>query len=326
MRTAGAILATLARRLALGLLVIWLVATLTWVMARLAPGSTANILLGDYGDAEIRARLARAFGLDRPVWVQYLAWLRHLAAFDLGFSSLFRAPVAGVIAGRLPVTLALTLPALAISAWLSAFLGLAAGARTRSTLPSLLASAFCAAIPAYVVAQLLILVFALQLGWLPVQGLTDPRDGTTGAWDVVRHLVLPTLALTLEQLVMGWMFVRARVQAELRLDYVRTARAKGAGLALILRHHVWPNVALGYTHFVAARIGGLFAGAAVVENVFGLPGMGRLLVSAALARDVPLLAGIFLLTAALVVIANAIADALLSQLDPRAEDRRPHAA
>ena len=153
-----------------------------------------------------------------------------------------------------------------------------------------------------------------------MQGLSDARSSASGvtAWaETVHHLVLPTLTLALSQLVTLWLFLRARAGAEMSRQYLRTARAKGLTMAQTYRRHLWPNVRLGFLHFVAARIGSLLAGAVVIESVFGIAGMGRLVVSASLARDVPLVTGIFLLAASLVVLANIVADILTIFLEPR---------
>jgi len=176
------------------------------------------------------------------------------------------------------------------------------------------------AVPVYVLGHLLILIFSLKLSWLPMQGLSDPRSSSSGGAAVVetiRFLALPTATLAMSQLVVLWLFLRARAIEEINSPYLRTARAKGLTIAQTNRRHLWPNIRLGFLHFVAARMGSLLAGAAVIESVFGIAGMGRLVVSASLARDVPLVTGIFLLAATLVVLANMAADALTILLDPR---------
>ena len=319
-----------SRRLLLSLMTIWLVATLTFALVMFAPGDPVMALLGDDGDVDVRARAARSFGTDRPALTQYAAWMGRLARFDLGTSTSFRAPVGEVIRGRLPATLALMIPALLLSSALA--IAFALGARAAHGWRRAGAIAFGAmlcAIPVYVLAHGLILVFALQLHWLPIQGLGDPRLQTTGvaaALETARYLVLPTIALTLQQSVVLWLYLRARVAEEWRRLYLRTALAKGLSPGQATRRHLWPNVRLGLMHFIAARTGSLLAGAVLVETVFGIAGMGRLIVSASIARDVPLVTGIFLCVAAFVVAANFTADACTVFLDPRLEEERPNAA
>jgi peptide/nickel transport system permease protein len=315
------------RRAALGFLTVWLVATATFVLVSAAPGDPAAALLGDDGDAEARALLATSFGFDRPAFAQYVTWVGHLARFDLGTSISFRAPVTTVILDRLPATLSLMLPALLLSSLLGAVLGLPAAALRRGGLGSgaLVTGAVLAAVPVYVLGQSMILLFALWLGWFPLNGLSDARlssGGLDGALDTLRHLVLPTVTLALHQVVILWLFIRARAREEGRSGYFRTARAKGLTTAQAYRRHVWPNVQLGFLHFVAAELGSLLAGAVLVENVFGIAGMGRLVVSASLARDVPLAAGIFVLVASLVVVANVAADLVSTIVDPRLDESR----
>ena len=320
---------SVVQRLVLGLVTVWLVATISFTMAVMAPGDPVMALLGDDGDADVRARAARSFGTDRPAIVQYAAWMQRLARFDLGTSTSYRAPVGEVIRQRLPATLALMLPALLLSSVLAVAFALSASntqAWRRSVVVS--AGAVLSAIPVYVLAHGLILVFALKLQWLPMQGLGDPRSqaiGTAAVFETARYLVLPTAALTLQQLVVLWLYLRARVAEEGRRLYMRTALAKGLSPGQAVRRHLWPNVRLGFLHFVAARSGSLLAGAVLVESVFGIAGMGRLIVSASVARDVPLVTGIFLCVAALVVATNVAADACTVFLDPRLEAERPDA-
>jgi peptide/nickel transport system permease protein len=261
---------------------------------------------------------------------RYVVWIARLARLDLGTSASFRAPVGDVILGHLSPTVALMVPALLLSSIIAVMLGLATGAEQEAwrKAGTIALGAVLAALPIYVLAQALILIFSVELSWLPIQGLRDPRSVASGVADMLerlRHLILPVLTLTLSQLVFAWLFVRARVREESRNVYVRTARAKGASPWRVYRRHIWPNVRLGFSHFVAARLGGLLAGAVLVETVFGIAGMGRLVVSASLARDVPLVTGIFLCAAGLVVAANMAADALTGLLDPRAAEEHRHA-
>jgi peptide/nickel transport system permease protein len=314
----------------LGLLTVWLVATASFALVSAAPGDPAALLLGDDGDADARARAAKSFGLDRSAIAQYAAWMSRLARFDLGTSISFRAPVTTVILDRLPTTLSLMLPALLLSSLLAIVLGLRSAARKRGRRGSetLVTAAALAAIPVYVLGQLLILLFAIRLPWFPLHGLRDSHGssgGLDGILDALRHLVLPTATLALHHLVVLWLFVRARGLEERRSDYLRTARAKGLTLDQAYRRHVWPNIRLGFLHFVAAELGSLLGGAVLVENVFGIAGMGRLVVSASLARDIPLVTGIFVLVAGLVVATNVVADLVSTFFDPRLGERRRHA-
>jgi len=320
-----ATLIALGRRAALGLFTIWLVATVTFVLVMAAPGDPAALLIGEDGDAQVQAHAAQSFGTDRSAIVQYAGWIARLARLDLGTSISYRAPVSAVILERLPATIALMLPALLLSSATAAILGLATVPRGESLngRAAILMAAIVSAVPIYVLGHLFILMFSLKLGWFPMQGLSDPRSSLSGLLAVVetmRYLALPTATLAMSQFVVLWLFLRARAIEEISSSYLRTARAKGLTLAQTYRRHLWPNIRLGFLHFVAARMGSLLAGAVVVESVFGIAGMGRLVVSASLARDVPLVTGIFLMAATMVVVANIAADALTIFFDPRLDE------
>ena len=319
----------LSKRLLLGLVTVWLVATITFALIVMAPGDPMVALLGDDGDVDVSARAAHSFGTDQSAIAQYATWMGHLARLDLGTSTSFRAPVSDVIVGRLPATLALMVPALILSSALAVVFALAGRTdRGWRRIGTLAIGTVLSAMPVYVLAQGLILVFALKLPWMPMQGLGDPRFQATGAaaaLETTRYLVLPIAALTLQQLVVLWLFLRARIFEESRRPYLRTALAKGLSLGQATRRHLWPNARLGFLHFVAVRTGSLLAGAVLIENVFGIAGMGRLIVSASLARDIPLVTGVFLFVAMLVVVTNAVADAWTIFLDPRLEDDRSNA-
>jgi peptide/nickel transport system permease protein len=319
-----------ARRLALGLLTVWLIASVTFCLVITAPGDPVVALLGDDPDEDVRQRAALSFGTDQSAATQYALWIRRLARLDLGVSTSFRAPVDLVILDRLPTTLALVLPSVLLSSLLAVVVGMATAAQRRAwrTAGTIVLSTLFAAIPIYVLAHALIAIFAVKLSWLPMQGLRDAHSMASGIADIlerIRHFILPILTLMLHQLVFAWLYLRGRIRQESRSVYLRTARAKGLTSWQVYYRHLWPNIRLGFAHFVAARLGQLLAGAALVETVFGLAGMGRLVVTASLARDVPLVTGIFLFMAALVVLANMTADALTYLLDPRVADEERHA-
>jgi peptide/nickel transport system permease protein len=310
----------LLRRLLLAVPTLLVAATIAFGLAHLAPGSPATALGGDFGAPGLIEEIARIQGLDRPVPVIYGEWLWRLAQGDLGFSFRAQARVADLIRDRLPVTLTLTLSAILLSMLLGIWIGTMSAARGsgRCTVAGLAAFQ---ALPAYLVAQLLVLVFALWLGWLPIQGIGDPRAPPAGVLATLvertRYLLLPVLALALSQLGFVALLTRARLREELGRLYVTTARARGATEPAARRRHALPNALLPLLTLFGSRIGSLIGGALVIETVFALPGLGRLAVSAAIARDQPTVIGVVLVAALVIVLANLLVDLLHLWLDPR---------
>jgi peptide/nickel transport system permease protein len=304
---------------------LWAAATIAFVLAHLAPGSPAVALGGDFGAPGLIEDITRIQGLDRPVWAIYGEWLARLALGDLGFSFRAQARVADLIRDRLPVTLALMIPAIVFSMLIGVWLGSATARRTggRATVAALTAFQ---ALPGYIVAQVLVLLFAVHLGLLPIQGLEDPRAPPDGAWaflvERARHLALPVAALTLNQIAFVALLTRARMAEELGRVYVTTARAKGLTDAAVRRRHVLPNALLPLLTLFGSRIGALIGGALVVETMFALPGLGRLAVTAAIARDQPTVIGVVLVAALAIVVANLVVDLVHLRLDPRPRTRR----
>ena len=310
----------LLRRIVLGVVAVWLAATVAFVLVHAAPGGPAAALGGDFGAPGHLEEVTRAYGLDRPLPVLYTQWLGRLMAGDLGVSYRTQVPVLTLIAERAPVTIGLMLPALLLATVVGTGIGLAmAGMRGGSRIV-IGALAGLHAIPSYVVAQVLVLFLAVGLGWFPVQGLLDSRSSATGldrGIEVLRHLTLPVLALATAQLAFVGLLVRARVGEEMRKPYVVTALAKGLSESAAKRRHALPNAAPSLVTLVGWRFGAMVGGSVVIETVFALPGLGRLAVTSALARDIPTVIGIVLVTCAVVVAANVIVDLVAHWLDPR---------
>jgi oligopeptide transport system permease protein len=293
---------------------LFLIVTLAFVLVRLAPGGPF-----DQEQAlapEIKANLDRAYGLDLPLHRQYLRYLGGLAHGDLGPSMRLRDfTVNQLIATGLPVSLTLGALALALAVGLGVPLGLAAALRHNRladrALMALLALGL--AVPPYVTAPLLALVFGVYLRWLPVAGW---EPGTA------RDLVLPVIALALPTLAYIARLTRASVLEVLELPYVRTARAKGLPPAAVLLRHVLPPAltpVLGYLGPAAAAV---LTGSLVVETVFGLPGMGRFLVQGALNRDYTLVLGKVIVYAVLILLFNLVVDLVQGLMDPRVRHGR----
>ncbi|MEG1969715.1 MAG: ABC transporter permease [Burkholderiaceae bacterium] len=312
----------LARRLASAALMVWAAATLVFALATLAPGDPLTAIAGEHQSASTRAALSASLGLDRAWPARYLGWIAGLAAGDLGTAYSHSRPVLSVIAERLPVTLAVALPALAGAAIGAVLLALAGGRRPHA-LPARLSAALAlglSAMPVFWLARLLVQGASLELGWFPAQGLSDIRaehSGLAAALDLAWHLALPVAAVLLHQLAMLLLLTQGGLRQEAASDYFRTALAKGLTQEMALRRHALPLALAPVVALLGTRIGGLLTATALVEISFGLPGIGRLLVDATLARDHPLVLGVFVCVVLMTVLGNLLADLATRALDPR---------
>jgi peptide/nickel transport system permease protein len=294
---------------------------LTFFLIHLAPGDSVIALGGEHGDPGYYALIRAKFGLDRPLPEQFVVYVTHVIGGDLGTSFIHGRPVSGVIAERLPATLLLMSTALLLSTVAGVTLGTVAARRAHRSADLLLRSVALLghAIPPFWLAQVAILAIAVGTGILPVQGMTDARRSSVGlahVADVARHLVLPALVLAAGELALTTRLVRAALIEALGTDYVRTARAKGLPERRVTGHAL-RNALLPVVTMVGGRIGMLCAGAVLVEAVFAWPGVGHLLLASLLARDYPVLLGIFLLVSVSVVLANLLTDLVYGWLDPR---------
>lgn len=298
------------------------VGTLVFLLVHGAPGGPVVALAGEFVTAEYQAAVERLYGLDRPLGEQYLRFILLLLQGELGRSYTFNAPVADVILARLPATLLLIVPAIAISAvvgvWLAAVVARRrGGARDVGVIGCML---LCHAVPVFWLGQILLFVFAVRTELFPTHGMSDPRIAHTGvryAWDVAQHLVLPCLTLVLHQLAFTVFVARAALAEQMRRDYFTAALAKGLTLRQAEHRHALPNAMLPVVTLIGNRVGWLIAGTVLVENVFAWPGIGRLVVSASLGRDYPLIIGVTMLVAAVTLVANLITDLVYTLLDPR---------
>jgi ABC-type dipeptide/oligopeptide/nickel transport system permease component len=300
--------AFVARRLLLVLPTLLGVATLVFLFLRLVPGDPVEIMLGEWAAPADAAALRRDLGLDRPLPQQYLRFLVRAAEGDLGHSIVYRAPVTSVIASRYPATLALAAAALCFATGLAVPLGIAAALRPGTWLDRIARSASLAGVclPSLWLGPLLILVFSILLGWLPVSGTGGPA-----------HLVLPAATLGLGMSGVVVRQTRASMITALAEDYVRTARAKGAREWRVVGVHALRNALLPVTTVIGLQAGALLAGAIITETVFAWPGLGRLVVQAINARDYPLVQGCVLVIACSYVAVNAATDLLQGLIDPR---------
>lgn len=312
-----------AARVAAGVPLVAGVVTLVFVLVHAAPGDPTLALVGDFPvPDEYRAKIRETFGLDRPIAEQYVRYAWSLLGGDLGFSYAQRRPVLDVVLERAGATALLTGTALLVSTAAGVLLGALAARRPFSWLDHAIGGGSLVgfSVPVFWLGQIFILVFAVLLGWLPAQGMVSLRadpEGVGRMLDVAAHLILPATALGLRQVAMTARLVRASLLEVLSRDFIRSARAKGAGRARVLWGHALPNALLPVVTFVGYNLGFLLAGSALVETVFGWPGLGRLLYDSVFTRDYPVLLGIFLTVSLTVVAANILTDLVYGYLDPR---------
>lgn len=293
---------------------LWVVLTLVFLAVRALPGDAATIMGGIDTSAEQIAAIRENLGLAGTIASQYGDFLQDLVGGDLGASLRERRPVVDVLLDRLPVTLALAGMAFVISLVVGLGLGVAAGLRPGGLFDRLTTGFATAALalPEFWFGFLLILVFAVQLGWFPVLGL--PASGLN--WRASWHLLLPAITLAIPRAAQLARLTRAQVLEERRADYVRTARSKGLSSRVVTRH-ISANALPGVLPLLALELGGLLTGTIVVEQVFGLPGLGATILGAIAARDYPVVQGVTILAVVVYITVNWLADILQLLVDPR---------
>lgn len=323
-------LTILARRTAAALLLFWLVLTLTFALVRLAPGDPASLLVAPSASAADAARLRKELGLDAPVAVQYARWAAGVLRGDLGESISRRQPVTAVLREALPVSLALGGVSLALTFLIALPLGLWQGAqrgRAGDQVATVVTTVLAAA-PTFWLALALVALFTYgAAAWglpaalrLPAFGLRSPGvelQGWAAAADLVRHAILPVGILAAVGASGVTRYVRGSAIELLDADFVRTARAKGAGPARVHLRHVLANILPPVITLLALALPGVVAGSVFVESVFAWPGMGRTMLGAIAARDYPLVMGCAAVYGALVILANLTAEVVLPLVDPR---------
>lgn len=294
----------------------------SFVLVHLAPGDPIVALAGEHGDAEYYAFMRQRFGLDQPLPQQFLAYLRRAAAGDLGFSYVYGRSTIAVIGERLPATLLLTGSALLLAIAAAIPLAVLAARRSPGAVDSGISGVALGlySMPAFWIGQLAVLGFAYHLGLFPVEGMSNARSEARG-WphvlDVARHLALPALVLAVHEMAALLRVTRSSLLQVLRMEHVRTARAKGLPYQRVLWRHALPHALIPVISVVGGRVGQLLTGAAVVEIVFGWPGIGRLMLAGMQARDIPVLLSLFTLTALTVTFANLLTDLLQLKYDAR---------
>lgn len=307
------LLRVLAARLAQSVPVLLGVSAVTFLLMVATPGDPIRLLAGDRVTEEVAAALRARYGLDQPIWRQYLTYLGNLAEGDLGRSLRFRVPVAELIAARYPVTLSLVAMSVAISLPLTFALAILSARRQGGAADQairLLGTAGIA-LPVFWLAILMSRLFAVQLGWLPVAGF-----GETSA-ERLRHLILPALSTAIWVVPILTRNLRAAILQEMERDHVAAARARGLSEREILRRHVLPNSLLPVLNLGGVMLAALLGGSVIVETVYALPGMGSLMVDAIFARDYYVVQGATLVFALTTVGVMLLTDLASAALDPR---------
>jgi peptide/nickel transport system permease protein len=313
---ARSLLPYIARRLAWTVPTLLLVGLLVFVLMRLVPGDPALLILGDGATPEALAAIRAQYGLDQPLARQFLLWLGQVARGDLGISITSGEPVLPLMLQRFQVSAAIVLAAIAAAVLLAVPAGLVAAWKQNSTLDTVVVAiaTFFLSIPSFWLGLLLLLFVGMKLAWVPVVGYVPFGEDWRAS---ISFLVLPAITLMLVELGVLTRMARASAVEVLRLEYVTHARAKGLGEPRVLLRHVLPNAFAPTWTLVGLVLGNLLGGIAVLETVFTLPGLGRLLVDAIFARDYPVVQGCMLFTATIYVLVNLVVDLCYPLFDPR---------
>ena len=305
------------RRLLGAVIVMWAVATLVFFMLRLVPGDPIAAMLADVGGQAEIAAMKHHLGLDQPVWVQYWLWFVHALHGDLG-ASIYGShqPVSQIIVEAFPRTLSLSLLSFFIAMAIAVPAGIVSATR-RNTATDAGVSIFAflgLSMPDFWVAILLIIVFAADLKWLPAIGYSPL---SAGFWPWFSHLILPAISIGTAFSAIIARMIRSSLLEVLSSDYMRTARAKGLTPRMVMWGHAMPNAMIPVITVIGIAFALLISGAVVVENVFSIKGLGRVLIEGILNRDYPVVQGAILVVSAMFVLSNLIVDLLYGVIDPR---------
>lgn len=319
---ADGLLWLVVRRLAFGVPLIAAIVILTFLLVRLAPGDPAMLLAGDAPTPEFLSQIRAEYGLDEPLLHQLGTYLAKVAQGDLGRSIYFGRPVIDLILQHFPVTWLLVVVSMIFASLIGILLAVLAASH-RDGPGDVAVSAISLlgfSIPTFWLGQLLVLLFAVHLGWFPATGMSSARVDNQGfayVVDVAWHMALPVLTLLLFELAMITRYTRTAMIEALEKDYVVVAYAKGASRDRVLWTHALPNALSTTVTVIGLEFGVLLAGALVTEIIYGWSGIGRLFFDAVFRRDFPLLTGCFLFTSTVVVLVNIITDITVALLDPR---------
>jgi peptide/nickel transport system permease protein len=310
-------LAYVLKRVLATIPVMVIVAVLVFLLLRLAPGDPAAVIAGDYATAEDVERIRQELGLNDPIYVQLGRWIAQLAQGDLGTAIFSNKPVTELIGQRIEPTMLLALTTIIFAVAVAVPLGTIAAWKAGSWVDRfvMLFSVGGFSVPVFVLAYILIYTLAMTLKILPVQGYKSPFEHGIGLF--LYHMVLPTLALSVIFIALIARMTRASVMEVLEEDYVRTARAKGQSEMKILLRHALRNAAVPIVTVIGIGIALLIGGVVVTESVFNIPGLGRLVLDAVLARDYPVIQGLILFFSFIYILINLLIDLSYTLFDPR---------
>jgi len=309
-------LSFLLKRLFAALPVMAVVAIVVFAILRLTPGDAAAILAGDAATPEQLAAIRHTLGLDQPIYLQFFIWTGNVLQGDLGTSLLSGTPVTEMISQRMEPSIVLCASTIVVAILLAVPLGVLAAWRQGKLLDRavMAVSVMGFSVPVFVTGYVLIWLLSLEWGWFPVQGYTPLNEGL---WPFVQSITLPTLALSTVYVALIARITRTSVIEVMGEDYIRTARAKGVAEWSVMLGHALRNAAVPIVTIIGVGIAMLIGGVVVTESVFNIPGLGRLVVEAVLARDYPVIQGLILLFALVYVLINLAVDISYTLLDPR---------
>ncbi|PZN95346.1 MAG: ABC transporter permease [Hyphomicrobiales bacterium] len=287
-------------------------------------GDPVEVLISPDADQTERLRAIAAFGLDRPLWAQYLSFLNGALHGDLGRSFVYNEPALKVILQRMPATLELAFCAMILSTLIGIPLGLYAGLKPNAPMSRVImtGSILGFSLPGFWVGLLLIMVFAVQLGWLPSGGRGETRELFGIGWsfltlDGLQHLVLPALNLALFKISLVMRLVRAETREVIPQDFIRTARAKGLPERSVIFRHLLKNIMIPVVTIIGLEFGSVIAFSVVTETIFAWPGMGKLIIDSIHVLDRPMIVAYLMIIVLMFVVINLLVDCLYTALDPR---------
>lgn len=312
----------LLRRFIQSIILILLLVVVNFFLIHLAPGDPVTYLAGQSGNEQYYEFIREKFGLNEPLLTQLWIYFTQILRGDLGYSLSYQQSVSQVIFSRVPATLLLTLSSMIIATILGIILGVEA-ARRENSLFDRLANIFALlgnSFPSFSIGQILLLIFALYLGFFPAQGMLSVEKDLSGfayLFDLAKHLALPVVTLVIIQIAQIMRLMRTEMLDVLGENFITTARAKGVSETKVFYAHALRNALLPIVTILGSSLGMILSGAVLVETVFGYPGLGRLMIEVIAARDYPVLMGLFLLISISVVVMNFITDLTYTFLDPR---------
>ena len=304
------------RRLLATIPVMCVVGIVVFLLLHLTPGDPATVIAGDYARPEDIARIRAALGLDQPMHIQFFTWAGAVLQGDLGISIFSNLPVSKLIVQRLEPTIALSISTMIFAILVAVPMGIVAAWSAGTWIDRLvmLFAVLGFSVPVFVIGYVFMYLFALKLGWFPVQGYKSIGDGF---WPFLQSIILPTVALGVVYTALIARITRASVLEVLSEDYIRTAKAKGLDNPGLLRRHALKNAAIPIVTIIGIGVALLIGGVVVTESVFNIPGLGRLTIDAVLRRDYPIIQGVILVFSGVYVFVNLAIDLSYTFLDPR---------